>query len=64
MLDSIPIGRIGETEEIANLASYLLSDYASWVNGAIVTFDGGQVVHMGGMFNNLSKVKFSYLHKQ
>lgn len=59
MLKSIPVGRLGEAEEIANLATYLLSDYASWVNGAIITFDGGQVVNMAGLFNQLSRVKFS-----
>ena len=56
MLETIPVGRLGEIEEIANLATYLLSDYASWVNGTIITFDGGQVAHMAGLFNQLSKV--------
>ena len=58
-LKSIPVSRLGEVEEIANLATYLLSDYASWVNGAIITFDGGQVAHMAGLFNQLSGVKFN-----
>lgn len=57
MLKSIPVGRLGEVEEIANLATYLLSDYASWVNGAVIMFDGGQVVNMAGLFNQLSRVK-------
>ena len=57
MLKSIPVGRLGEVEEIANLATYLLSDYASWVNGSIITFDGGQVVNMAGLFNQLSRVR-------
>ena len=59
-LSTIPVGRLGEIEELANLSSYLLSDYASWANGAVVTFDGGQVGFMGGMFNSLSKVKTVY----
>ena len=29
---AIPAGRLGEVEEIANLATYLCSDYASWIN--------------------------------
>lgn len=57
MLETIPVGRLGEIEEIANLAAYLLSDYASWVNGAVVTLDGGQVAHMAGLFNQLSKAR-------
>ena len=59
MLKSIPVGRLGELEEISNLATYLLSDYASWVNGAVITFDGGQVAHMAGLFNQLSRVNFN-----
>ncbi|KHJ97079.1 hypothetical protein OESDEN_02955, partial [Oesophagostomum dentatum] len=38
----IPVGRIGKPEELANLAAYVCSDYASWLNGAIIDFDGGQ----------------------
>lgn len=56
MLDQLPTGRLGEPEELANLAAYLLSDYASWITGAVVTFDGGQLPNMAGMFNGLSKV--------
>lgn len=29
----IPIGRMGEIEEIANLATFVSSDYASWLTG-------------------------------
>ncbi len=50
------MGRMGEVEEHANLATYLLSDYASWINGSTVMFDGGQLPYMAGMFNLLSKV--------
>jgi hypothetical protein len=35
MLDQIPVGRIGEIEEIANLATYMCSDYASWINAEV-----------------------------
>lgn len=33
--EKIPIGRIGEVEEFANLAAYLVSDYSSWINGQV-----------------------------
>jgi 2-keto-3-deoxy-L-fuconate dehydrogenase len=36
-----PIGRLGKPEEIANLALYLASPEAAFVNGAVVTIDGG-----------------------
>ena len=31
----LPVGRMGEVEEIANLATFLCSDYASWLSGKI-----------------------------
>jgi 2,4-dienoyl-CoA reductase len=46
-----PLGRFGEVDELANLATYLTSDYASWLNGEIVRFDGGETVANAGEFN-------------
>jgi NAD(P)-dependent dehydrogenase (short-subunit alcohol dehydrogenase family) len=39
---SIPLGRMGTPEEIANLAIFLLSDAASYITGSVVTAAGGQ----------------------
>ncbi|CAI4224148.1 unnamed protein product [Auanema sp. JU1783] len=39
---NVPIGRCGEPEEVANLAAFICSDYANWMSGAIIDFDGGQ----------------------
>lgn len=44
-LESVPLGRLGTPEEIAGLACYLLSDEASYINGAVMTMDGGQHLH-------------------
>lgn len=41
MANQLPIGRLGEADEIANLICYLLSDEASFITGAIVPIDGG-----------------------
>lgn len=41
-LDSVPLGRLGRPEEIAELAAFIMSDKASYMNGEIVTMDGGQ----------------------
>ena len=39
-----PLGRLGTTADIANLALYLASDESSWVTGAAITIDGGMSV--------------------
>ncbi|PRO40883.1 2,4-dienoyl-CoA reductase [Bacillus sp. LLTC93] len=41
-LDSVPLGRLGTPEEIAELAAFLLSEHASYINGDCITMDGGQ----------------------
>jgi len=56
MINRNPCGRLGEVEEISNLASFLLSDYASWMTGETVTLDGGELPFMAGEFNNLSRL--------
>ncbi len=39
---SIPLGRIAESEEVANLVTFLASDLAFFVNGTMIEVDGGQ----------------------
>merc|ERR1712226_597040 len=56
MMSQIPVGRIGEIEEIANLATFLCSDYASWINSETVTLDGGEFRQLAGEFNKLQQV--------
>lgn len=41
MRRAVPVGRTGEHEELANLAAYLCSDYASYITGEAVVIDGG-----------------------
>lgn len=41
-LKSVPLGRLGKPEEIAELAAFIFSDKASYMNGEIITLDGGQ----------------------
>ena len=47
----IPVKRYGEHQELANLAAYLISDYASYINGEVVTIDGGEWLQGAGEFN-------------
>ena len=35
LLDILPVGRLGEVPEIANLVSYMVSDYSSWMSGEV-----------------------------
>ncbi len=41
---SIPSGRLGTPEEVANLAAFLASNAASWVTGQTIAADGGQML--------------------
>ncbi|MBQ0140943.1 MAG: 2,4-dienoyl-CoA reductase [Kurthia sp.] len=41
-LQSVPLHRLGEPEEIADLAAFIISDKAAYMNGECVTLDGGQ----------------------
>jgi NAD(P)-dependent dehydrogenase (short-subunit alcohol dehydrogenase family) len=49
-----PMGRFGEPEELANLATFLLSDAAGFINGECVTIDGGERLR-SGQFNFLAE---------
>jgi NAD(P)-dependent dehydrogenase (short-subunit alcohol dehydrogenase family) len=49
----IPLGRVGEHQELANLAAYLLSPYSAYINGACLVIDGGEWLRGAGEFNYL-----------
>ena len=55
-LKRIPAGRYGEHQELANLAAYLMSDYAAYINGEVVTIDGGEWLQGAGEFNGLEAI--------
>lgn len=52
----IPMQRFGEHEELANLATFLVSDGAKFINGEVVTIDGGEWIASGGEFNGLTRM--------
>ena len=56
MKKRIPLQRFGEHEELANLASFLISDGASYINGEVVTIDGGEWLKGAGEFNDLDRM--------
>jgi 3-oxoacyl-[acyl-carrier protein] reductase len=42
-LDSIPVGRLGQPDDVAHAALFLVGDEATWVNGETMVIDGGEV---------------------
>jgi NAD(P)-dependent dehydrogenase (short-subunit alcohol dehydrogenase family) len=51
-----PLKRVGEHQELANLAAYLMSDYSSFVNGEVITIDGGEWLQGAGEFSHLDAI--------
>ncbi len=54
--DRIPLKRVGEHQELANLAAYLMSDYSAYINGEVITIDGGEWLRNGGEFSHLEHI--------
>ena len=52
----IPLKRVGEHQELANLCAYLLSDYSAYITGEIITIDGGEWIYNAGQFSWLDKI--------
>ncbi|MGV3558990.1 SDR family oxidoreductase [Larkinella arboricola] len=52
----IPLKRVGDHQELANLAAYLLSDYSAYMTGECITIDGGEVLS-AGEFNHLDMIR-------
>ena len=59
----IPLGRFGEHSELANLAVFLVSDAAAYVNGECVTIDGGEAIAGAGQFSQLLQLDRDLLKK-
>ena len=54
--ERVPLKRVGEHQELANLAAYLMSDYSAYVNGEVITIDGGEWLRNGGEFSHLETI--------
>jgi NAD(P)-dependent dehydrogenase (short-subunit alcohol dehydrogenase family) len=52
----IPLKRVGDHQELANLAAYLLSDFSGYMTGEVVTIDGGEWLRNGGEFSHLEMI--------
>lgn len=52
----VPLKRVGDHQELANLAAYLVSDFSAYMNGEVITLDGGEWLKGAGQFNLLEQV--------
>lgn len=52
----VPLKRVGEHQELANLAAFLLSDFSGFINGEVITIDGGEWLQGAGQFSALEAV--------
>jgi len=50
---NVPLKRVGNHQELANLAAYMVSDFSAYMNGEVVTLDGGEWLNGAGEFNKL-----------
>jgi NAD(P)-dependent dehydrogenase (short-subunit alcohol dehydrogenase family) len=42
LVSTVPLGRVGEPDEIANAIVFLCSDQASFISGHVLSVDGGK----------------------
>lgn len=56
MTKKVPLGRVGNHQELANLAAYLVSDFSAYMNGEVVVIDGGEWLKGAGEFNMLEAI--------
>lgn len=52
----VPVGRVGENQELANLCAFLVSDFSSYINGDCITIDGGEWLKGAGQFSGMEAV--------
>src|SRR5215469_2108211 len=54
--DRNPLGRFGTIEEFANLAAFLVSNGSAYINGDVITMDGGEWLQGAGEFSTLGRM--------
>ena len=55
-MGSVPVGRLGEMNELQNLATFLMADGCDYLTGQTIAIDGAQYLTGGGTFSVLDKV--------
>tara|TARA_B100000315_G_C14593817_1_gene597500 strand:+ start:302 stop:1147 length:846 start_codon:yes stop_codon:yes gene_type:complete len=56
MKKRVPLGRFGEHKELGDLAAFMICDNAGYINGEVVTIDGGEWLRGAGQFNDLERI--------
>lgn len=56
LIHQVPLRRVGDHQELANLAAYLVSDFSAYITGEVITIDGGEWLQDAGEFNFFSQV--------
>lgn len=56
MAKKVPLNRVGDHQELANLAAFLVSDFSAYINGDVITIDGGEWLKGAGQFNLLEQI--------
>jgi len=56
MMDTVPLGRVGEMTELQNLATFLMADGCDYLTGQTIGIDGAQYLTGGGTFSQLDKL--------
>ena len=54
-----PLGRVGQHQELVDLAAFMVADGSAFMNGEVVTIDGGEWLKGAGQFNFLGQLKAS-----
>jgi NAD(P)-dependent dehydrogenase (short-subunit alcohol dehydrogenase family) len=52
----VPLKRVGDHQELANLAAFMMSDFSGYINGEVITIDGGEWLQGAGQFNGLEAI--------
>ncbi|WP_412466974.1 SDR family oxidoreductase [Pedobacter sp. KLB.chiD] len=52
----VPLKRVGDHQELANLAAFLVSDFSAYINGEVITIDGGEWLQGAGQMNGLEAI--------
>lgn len=52
----VPLKRVGDHQELANLSAFLVSDFSNYINGEVITIDGGEWLQGAGQMNGLEAI--------